>query len=336
MSAWLKFLICSTSILYVGYRLSYYGDVISEKTNLSRGLVGFVFLSMATTLPEMITSVSAITIVQSPDMAAGNIFGSIVINIMFIALLDLIQGKGSLLRTIKTSHILYGGLGIVAMAVATFSIILRQELTGDLGLFNFGLDSLVLIIIYAIGLKLIFGQDKKINPEKKDSADPSSMYSGIRLSSAISLFSLCFIIMVFLGVWLAGIGDEIVTSMNWSEALVGTAFLALATSLPELVVSISSLRFGADMAIGNILGANFLDIMVIPACDIFFRQGEFLSYVTPKHTITIVLGVILTGIVVIGLIYRSRKFFLRLGWDTMAMLVTFVVGGYFLFLAMKG
>ncbi len=336
MSAWLKFLICSASILYIGYRLSYYGDVISEKTNLSRGLVGFVFLSLATTLPEMITSVSAITIVRSPDLAAGNIFGSIVINVMFIALLDLIQGKGSLLRTIKTTHILYGGLGIIAMAVAAFSIILRQELTGNLGLFNFGLDSFILIIIYAIGLKLIFGQDKKINSVKKDSVNPSSVYSGIRLRSAIILFSLCLIIMVFLGVWLASIGDEIVTSMNWSEALVGTIFLALATSLPELVVSISSLRFGPDMAVGNILGANFLDIMIIPACDIFFRQGELLSYVSPEHTITIILGIILTGIVVIGLIYRSRRSFLRLGWDVMAMLVTFVVGGYFLILTMKG
>ena len=336
MFAWLTFLICSVSILYVGHRLSYYGDVISEKTNLSRGLMGFVFLSLATTLPEMVTSVSAITIAQSPDLAAGNIFGSIVMNIMFIALLDLIQGKGPLLPTIKTNYILYGGLGIIAMAVATFSIMLRQEFAGNLGLFNFGWDSIILIIIYAIGLKLIFGQDKKIKLEEKNAVELSSRYSGIRLSSAITLFSLFFIVIIFLGVWLASIGDQIVTTMNWNEALVGTIFLALATSLPELVVSISSLRFGADMAVGNILGANFLDIMVIPACDIFFRQGEFLSYVTPKHTITLILGIILTGIVVVGLIYRSRRSFLRLGWDSIALLATFVVGGYFLILIMKG
>ncbi len=336
MFTWLTFLICSVSILYVGHRLSYYGDVISEKTNLSRGLMGFVFLSLATTLPEMVTSVSAITIAQSPDLAAGNIFGSIVMNIMFIALLDLIQGKGPLLPTIKTNYILYGGLGIIAMAVATFSIMLRQEFAGNLGLFNFGWDSIILIIIYAIGLKLIFGQDKKIKLEEKNAVELSSRYSGIRLSSAITLFSLFFIVIIFLGVWLASIGDQIVTTMNWNEALVGTIFLALATSLPELVVSISSLRFGADMAVGNILGANFLDIMVIPACDIFFRQGEFLSYVTPKHTITLILGIILTGIVVVGLIYRSRRSFLRLGWDAIALLATFVVGGYFLILIMKG
>ncbi len=336
MFVWLTFLICSVSILYVGHRLSYYGDVISEKTNLSRGLMGFVFLSLATTLPEMVTSVSAITIAQSPDLAAGNIFGSIVMNIMFIALLDLIQGKGPLLPTIKTNYILYGGLGIIAMAVATFSIMLRQEFAGNLGLFNFGWDSIILIIIYAIGLKLIFGQDKKIKLEEKNAVELSSRYSGIRLSSAITLFSLFFIVIIFLGVWLASIGDQIVTTMNWNEALVGTIFLALATSLPELVVSISSLRFGADMAVGNILGANFLDIMVIPACDIFFRQGEFLSYVTPKHTITLILGIILTGIVVVGLIYRSRRSFLRLGWDSIALLATFVVGGYFLILIMKG
>jgi cation:H+ antiporter len=284
----------------------------------------------------MVTSVSAITIVQSPDLAAGNIFGSIVMNIMFIALIDLLQGRGSLLYTIKRSHILYGGLGIVAMAVTTFSILLRQELPGNLGLFNFGLDSLILIIIYAIGLKLIFGQDKKIRLEEKDPLKPSSRYSGIRLSSAITLFSLCFAVIVFLGLWLASIGEEIVITMNWNEALVGTIFLALATSLPELVVSISSFKFAADMAVGNILGANFLDIMVVPVSDIFFRQGEFLSYVTSKHTVTLMLGIILTSIVVVGLIYRSRRSFLKLGWDALAMLATFIVGGYFVILIMKG
>jgi len=336
MFVWIKFIICGGFILYVGYKLSYYGDIISEKTALSRGLMGFVFLSLATTLPEMVTSVSAITIVQSPDLAAGNIFGSIVINLMFIALLDLIQGKGSLLYTIKISHILYGGLGIMAMAVTSISILIRYELLGNLGLFNFGLDSLVLLIIYIIGLRLIFGYEAKSRPEKKISGKSPSIYSGIRLSSAITLFSLCFILIIFLGVWLAQIGEEIVITMDWNEALVGTIFLALATSLPELVVSISSLRFAADMAIGNILGANFLDIMIIPVSDLFFRRGEFLSYVTPKHTITLMLGIILTGIVIVGLIYRSRRSFLKLGWDAIAMLATFITGGYFLISIMKG
>ena len=171
MLVWLKFVVCGALILYIGYKLAYYGDIISEKTGLSRGLIGFVFLSLATTLPEMVTSISVISLVQSPDMAAGNIFGSVVINIMFIALLDLIQGRGSLLHTIRTSHILYGGLGIVAMAIANFSIMLRHEFTGNLGLFNFGLDSLILLIIYVIGLRLIFSQDRKIALEKKSSGN---------------------------------------------------------------------------------------------------------------------------------------------------------------------
>ena len=336
MFVWLKFIICAAFILYVGYRLAYYGDIISEKTNLSRGLMGFVFLSLATTLPEMVTSVSAIAIVQSPDLAAGNIFGSIVINIMFIALLDLIQGKGSLLYTIKTSHILYGSLGIMVMAITTFSILLRHQLSGNLGLFNFGLDSLILIIIYAVGLRLIFAHETKIGSEEKDSVKSPLTYPEIRLSLAIPLFCLCFALIVVLGVWLANIGEEIVLTMNWNEALVGTIFLALATSLPELVVSMSSLKFAADMAVGNILGANFLDIMIVPACDLFFRGGEFLSYVNPKHTLTLMLGIILTGIVVIGLIYKSRRSFLKLGWDAIAMLATFLIGGYFLISIMRG
>ncbi len=330
MFTWLKFIICGICILYTGYKLSYYGDIISEKTGLSRGLMGFAFLALATTLPEMVTSVSSITIVQSPNLAAGNIFGSIVINLMFISLLDLLQGKGALLPTVKTHHILYGGLGLIAMGLATFSILLRAQFDGTLGLFNFGFDSLILLIIYILGLRLIFGYEVKNKSKEKASAKSSPSYPNISLSLALVLFSLCFISIIFLGIWLAKIGEEIVVTMGWSEALVGTIFLALATSLPELVVSISSLKFAADMAMGNILGANFLDIMIIPLCDLFFREGEFLSCLAPEHTLTLLLGMILTSIVIVGLIYRSRKSFLKLGWDVIAMIATFVVGSYFL------
>ena len=116
----------------------------------------------------------------------------------------------------------------------------------------------------------------------------------------------------------------------------GTSFLALSTSLPELIVAISALKFSIDMAIGDILGSNFFDIMIIPLCDALLREKEFLGQISSQHLFTLMLSVILTAIVVVGLIYRSRKSFLKLGWDAIAMIATSIVGGYFLILIMKG
>jgi len=332
---WLKFLSCGGLILFTGYHFSKYGDIICEKTSISKGLMGFIFLSFATTLPELITSTSSIIVVNSPDLAIGNAFGSVVINLMYIPLLDFLQGKGALLYEVSMSHILYGGLGIIALAITAFFIFVRSELHVPLGIFNFGFDSLILVILYFIGMRVIL-QYEKSNKSREDAESKiNKKYGNISLKKAVIGFCLCFIAIFFLGIWLSIIGDEIVKVMNWNEALVGTFFLALATSLPELIVSSSSLRFGIDMAVGNILGANFLDIMIIPVCDLFFRRGELLSFVSSKNVLTLMLGIILTSIVIVGLIYRSRKSFLRLGWDALGMIITFIIGGYFIILFIK-
>jgi len=331
MLAWLKFCACAALILYTGYKLSYYGDIICEKTSLSKTLMGFVFLSLATTLPEFVTSIGSITVVDSPNLAAGNALGSILINLMIIALLDLVQGRGPLLYKVSMYHILSGGLCITALGFISFFIFLRSQLNLQSGFLNFGFDSLILLFIYVLGLRLMFGYKDKEKPKEKIKGN-SPLYKHIHLRAILIKFSLCFIAIVFLALWLAKIGDEIVKVMGWSEALVGTFFLALATSLPELIVSLTSLKFALNMAIGNILGSNFLDVMILPVCDIFFRRGEILSYISPVHLITILLSMTLTAIVIIGIIYRSRKSFLRLGWDAIAMIATFTLGSYFLIL----
>ena len=336
MLVWLKFFICSIGMIYTGYKLSMYGNIISEKTQITKTLMGFILLAVATSLPEFVTSGSSITVVHSPNLAAGDLFGSLLINLMIIALLDLIQGKGPLMYEARPSHILYGGLSIILMGIVCSSIFLRSQLHGSLGVFGFGLDSLVLLAIYILGLRLIFAYEKKASSPSPREKESSPSYRGISLKSSLIKFLICFVCIVFLGVWLAEIGKELVTTMGWSESLVGTGLLALSTSLPELIVAISALKFSIDMAMGDILGSNFFDIMIIPLCDALLREKEFLGEISSQHLFTLMLSVILTAIVVVGLIYRSRKSFLKLGWDAIAMIATSIVGGYFLILIMKG
>lgn len=330
MSTWLKFIICSAAMIYAGYKLSFYGNIISEKTHITKLLIGFIFLSVATSLPEFITSASSITLIHSPDLAVGNMLGTIVINLMIIALLDLIQGSGPLLSEARKNHILSGGLTIILLGIVCFSTFLRSQLQIRLGIFGFGLESLLLVFIFILGIRLIFLSEKTNQISHSDESKGSPLYAHISLKSVIVKFCLYFISIVILGIWLALIGEEVVSIMGWSESLVGTTFLALATSLPELIVSITALTFAVDMAIGNILGSNFFDIMIIPLSDFLFREGELLSHISIAHLATLMLGIILTSIIIVGLIYRSRKSFLKLGWDAIAMIVTFCVGGYFL------
>ncbi len=326
---WTKFLICAAGILFAGYNLAKSGDILAEKLGLSKGLVGFVFLSLATSFPELITSISAITIVKSPDLAAGNALGSVYLNLMIIAVLGIARGKGSILLEAKQDNVLYGGLVLISLGVISLAIILRSMFSIHLGIGNLGIDSLILLIIYFLGLWVIFKFEKKYKKE------PNPAYEKISLKSTLLRFSLSFVVIAFSGIWLASLGKEITEVMLWSETLVGTIFLAFTTSLPELAVSLTAFRFAVDMAIGNILGANFLDIVILPICDIFFLKGQLFSYISVANLITTSLAIILTSIVIVSLIYRSRKSFLGMGWEVIAMLTTFGIGSYLLVVVAK-
>ena len=98
--------------------------------------------------------------------------------------------------------------------------------------------------------------------------------------------------------------------------------------MPELAVTVSAVRRGLfDMAISNIFGANIYNIFIIFLADICYRQGSFFSAVDARaHMLIAVLAVISSITVVIGLIYRSKKSCMRLGWDTILMTIIYIYG----------
>lgn len=326
MIAWLKFILCSIALVYCGYKLSYLGDIISEKTKITKTIMGFAILAIATSMPEFVTSGASIAVVKSVEFAAGDLFGTIVINLGIIALLDLIEGKGPIMLKAHTNHILYAGWTVILLAFISSSLLLRN-ITGDVFTFaGVAGESFILIVLFLIGLMIIFNLEK--NNQKDKDLPTQKIYQKMNLK--VTLFKFTFYIgaIVVLGIWLPRIGKEIVIFMGWREALVGTFFLALVTSFPEFIVSISALKFDIDMAIGNILGSNFFDLMIIPLCDVLFREGAFLSRVKIANLFTIMLAIILSSIVIVGLICRSKKSFLKLGWDAIAMIIVLGVGSY--------
>ena len=73
---WLKFVLCLAIILFAGAKLARYGDAIAEKTGLGRIWIGLILLAVITSMPELVTSVSSVVLVNSPDLALGTLLGS--------------------------------------------------------------------------------------------------------------------------------------------------------------------------------------------------------------------------------------------------------------------
>jgi cation:H+ antiporter len=129
------------------------------------------------------------------------------------------------------------------------------------------------------------------------------------------------------GIWLGLIGNELSEVTGLNASFVGTLFLAICTSAPEIVVSISALRLGAlDMAVGNVIGSNLFNMGVtIFVDDLFYTTGPILSYAAMDHIGTALFAILMSCVVIIGLIFRPR-FWPRIwvGVDAMALIFLYV------------
>src|SRR5512145_3518680 len=118
---WFEFLIASAVIVYCGTNLSRYGDVIAEKTGLGRAWIGLVLMAGVTSLPELITGISSVTLVDTPDIALGDVMGSCVFNLSIIALLDILHGPRPIFSKAEHGHTLSAGFGLVLIGIAAFA-----------------------------------------------------------------------------------------------------------------------------------------------------------------------------------------------------------------------
>ena len=105
---WLKFALCVLIIFFSGRAVARYGDIIAHKTGLGGMWVGVVLLAVVTSLPELFTGISAITIVGSPDLTVGDLFGANSFNLFNLALLDIVFRRGILSRVTTVGHRLTG------------------------------------------------------------------------------------------------------------------------------------------------------------------------------------------------------------------------------------
>ncbi|HMR71263.1 MAG TPA: sodium:calcium antiporter, partial [Rubrivivax sp.] len=108
---------------------------------------------------------------------------------------------------------------------------------------------------------------------------------------------------------------------------VGTVFMSVVTTLPEMAVTLGALRIGAlDMAIGNLLGSNLFNVTILAIDDVFYVRGPLLAIAAPVHAGTALTAMVMTGLVMIGLVMRPQGRVLRLvSWISVGLLAAWLV-----------
>lgn len=309
----LAFMATAAVVVLAGIRLSIYGDALGERTGLGHGLVGLVFLAAVTSLPELVVSLTSVIQCTDPwqgaDLATGNMLGSNIFNLLILALAALLfprkfdPGK---LESPHTGSTVYG-LVLLAVFAAAFLAAGRGEYLVPGLHCSWGV--LLLPIVYAIFLRREHRQQKDIQIEGHlPSEQVLTRLPALRFYSMLG--GLCLLI-IGGGIMLSILGSRMALppeqgGFGLEASLIGTIFLAISTSLPELVISISSVRMGfLDMAVGNVLGSNMFNLLIIFAADVAMRGGSLLRHASSLHWSSV--GQILLLTLLASLLLRSRN-----------------------------
>jgi len=322
---WLQFLLSSAVVVYAAIKLAEYGDIIAVRTGLGGLFVGTIFLAGATSLPELIASISAFQ-VGYPNLAAGNFFGSNMVNMMLLALVDLINYQVPLLRRIAISHALTAALTTILMLVAIISI-----LDGvDLKIGWVGVDSLVLIALYFGGIWLV-QRENRSPVEPVAVSEPAADFASLR--RGVFGFLMAAGVLMAVVPLLVNSSTEIAAITGLGTGFVGTALLSLVTSLPELLAALAAMRMNAyDLAVGNLLGSSVFNMFAMGVSDFFLLDGPFLSLIDPNFVLVGLLGILLTNMALIGNLARVERKLLFFELDSLAILLVYLLGMYLLFL----
>jgi cation:H+ antiporter len=322
---WLTFFLSAALIVFAATQLAKYGDVIAARTGLGGMFIGLLLLAGATSLPEVLTSISSIS-QGVPNLAAGNLLGSNLFNMFLLAILDMLSRNERILRNAALKHALTGSLTVFLIGLVVFFIM--ADLNVMIGWV--GIDSIIIMLVYIVSLRLIQGHQVHNIPKTDEKAEiPPGMPS---LTKGLVGFGLAALGLVVVTPFMVRSSTEIAEITGLGTTFVGTTLVAVVTSLPELVTTVAAIKLGAnDMAIGNLFGSNMFNMFAMGLTDVFYTQGSFLGVIDPAFLLIGMLGLLMTCMGLIGNLARLERRVLFIEVDALALILVYFGGLWLLY-----
>lgn len=316
---WVEFIVSAALIVLAAVKLAEYGDIIAIRTKLGRAFIGVILMAAATSLPEFLTAINSIRL-DIPDLSGGNIFGANMYNMLLLAFISLIGWRERVLRKVAKRHGLTAGGSVLMILLATFFIYINV----DIKIGWVGIDSLILISTYMVIVYLIRVSSHSATADGSDEEPDESTPS---MKKGIIGFLIASAVLVAVMPWLVRVSNDLADLTGLSEGFVGVALLAFVTTMPELVATIAAVRMRVyDLAIGNLFGSNMFNIFALGLVDFLFLEGRFLNTISSEFVLVGFIGMIMTVIALIGNQSRLRRRFVFIELDTIALVVTFILG----------
>ena len=327
LQIWGSFLTAAALIIFAGVKLTKYGDILSERLNLGHAFIGAVLIGWSTSLPELVLSIGTAVYSNAPNISMGNVIGSNLFNIFIIVILDVVYRQGAVLRSVDSKVRLSTILSLVMVCLVGTCLYLNlsQKInisSIDLGFSKLGYDSIVIFAMYLLCMVALFRSDQE--EEHKG----QKKYDGIALSTVLLKCLFVIAIIVGTGLWLSVIAKNINQVYKLDEGFVGSFFLAIVSSLPEVMTCFIAVRMGFNnMAIGTLFGSNIFNMGIIAFCDIFYGEHLFKQF-DSSHYIGIVFVVLLTLVTLGTLKFKQGKKAYFIGSESIVIAGLYVLAMY--------
>lgn len=321
--SWLVFLVAAFAIFIAGSTLARAGDVIAQRTGIGHVWIGALLLAGATSLPEITTGTAA-TLTDAPDLAAGGIFGSNMANMAILAIIAFWFTRARVIQREALSIVLTGSLALVLTGIASLFIVARLD-HSIFGAFSYG--SLVLAAAAVIGILLRPHEEPIMQAGEAEEAPP------ISTRAAVARFVVAVAVILVAAPVLVWAAEEIADITGLRETFVGVLGLAIATSLPELATSAAAVRQGTlDLAVGNLYGSNAMNVMILVWLDAIYIHHPLLENLDASNAVAGIVSVLLMMVGLTSMVLRAER--RRFPIDPAAALILFgYVGGVLLTLA---
>ena len=315
MVALLTFIAAGAAIILASTRIVHYADIVAERTRLGQLWVGATMLAAVTSLPELATDISLVRI-DAPNLAAGDLFGSSMANMLILATLSLWFARWWPNHRFSTVEWFIWAIALLVTAEAMLFIFF------DVGvqILSVGLGGILITATYLVGARAVFQRSAAIGREsrRQELAAEAIIVGGPVEPAELTLydqplwrtFAIFFAwsaVVLAAAPFLANAAEELAEITNLGDTFFGVISLAILTSLPELSSSIAAFRRGLpSMVLGNLLGSNGFNMLIIFALDISLPRDSFLQIIDEAHALAALDAIIMTVAAMGGAILLSR------------------------------
>ena len=303
-------------IVIAGVRLTGIADTLAERTGLGDAVGGALLLGAVTSLPGNVTVLTG-ALEGDPGFALANPIGGIALQTVWLAIADLLYRRVNLehaaasLQNVLQSVLLIAMLAVPVVAYATPGLRLGwiHPMT------------LLIPVLYAYGLTLLRRMQREplwqpVHTDQTadgdgDPAEEDGDSTDRDERSTARLWGLLAVMGLVTGVagWLVGrAGLSVIAEAGLDSGVVGFTLTTAISSMPELVVLLTAVRMGQlTLGVGNIVGGNVYDILMISVADIGYLEGPIYRDAGPTSLVLLGGTLIMTAVLAAGLLMRDRK-----------------------------